>query len=340
MSNDDTEQLLSFGDFPMVHSTSAGGSGVAQLNVNSPSRHHHRGPSNDDFLEIRTESSHPTASNEGGQGAGDATKTHSFLQFEFYQQFFDVDTLVVLDRIASSIVPKRAATNYLKSVIGDAPDLYGPIWIVITLVFSIAISGNIARYMQQAGSSSTHWHYNFHLVSLAATVIIFYVCGVSTGLWATFKWTLKAVDPNFETDTSSYTPSLLSLLCVYGYSLAIYIPVSILWMIPVGVFEAFVFISLLIPLPFQFSFLQWLLVITAATLSGTALVFVLRPAIRNSRLSLILIVGIVAAHFLLACSFMLYFFHVPGGAVSAATTAPIVVQVATAVNINETVIKP
>lgn len=246
MSNDDTEQLLSFGDFPMVHSTSAGGSGVAQLNVNSPSRHHHRGPSNDDFLGIRTESSHPTASNEGGQGAGDATKTHSFLQFEFYQQFFDVDTLVVLDRIASSIVPKRAATNYLKSVIGDAPDLYGPIWIVITLVFSIAISGNIARYMQQAGSSSTHWHYNFHLVSLAATVIIFYVCGVSTGLWATFKWTLKAVDPNFETDTSSYTPSLLSLLCVYGYSLAIYIPVSILWMIPVGVFEAFVFISLLI----------------------------------------------------------------------------------------------
>lgn len=207
---------------------------MAQLNVNSPSRRHEK----DDFLEIRTESSHPTASSndhEGGQGAGDP-KTHSFLQFEYYQQFFNVDTLMVLDRIASSIVPKRATTNYLKSVIGDAPDLYGPIWIVITLVFSIAISGNISRYMQQAGSSM-HWHYNFHLVSLAATVIIFYVCGVSTGLWATFKWTLKAIDPNFETDTSSYTPSLMSLLCVYGYSLAIYIPVSVLWMIPVRILQ-------------------------------------------------------------------------------------------------------
>lgn len=141
---------------------------------------------------------------------------------------------MVVDRIASSMIPKRAGPNYLKNHIGDAPDLYGPIWIVITLVFSIAISGNVSRYMQQAGTNSAvHWHYNFHLVSLAATVIIIYVCGVSAGLWAVFKWSLKAVDPNFETDTSSYTPTLLSLLCVYGYSLAIYIPVSVLWMIPV-----------------------------------------------------------------------------------------------------------
>lgn len=234
MSRQDTEQLLSFGDFPMTHSTGQSSAPVAQLSVNSPN---HQRPQNDDFLEIRTESSIPAGHNSSG-GAEDNSgnaKAHSFLSFEYYQQFFNVDTFMVLDRIASSIIPKRAGPNYLKSHIGDAPDLYGPIWIVITLVFSIAISGNVSRYLQQAGSSSaTHWHYNFHLVSLAATVIIVYVCGVSAGLWAVFKWSLKAVDPNFETDTSSYTPSLLSLLCVYGYSLAIYIPVSVLWMIPVG----------------------------------------------------------------------------------------------------------
>lgn len=91
---------------------------------------------------------------------------------------------------------------------------------------------------------------------------------------------------------SPYTPSLLTLICVYGYSLAIYIPVSILWVI-------------------QLSLLQWLLVITATFLSGSVLVLVLTPALRVSRVSLILAAAIVGAHFLLATGFMLYFFHVP-----------------------------
>lgn len=81
-------------------------------------------------------------------------------------------------------------------------------------------------------------------------------------------------------------------MCVYGYSLVIYIPVSILWVIQVSV-------------------LQWLLVISATFLSGSVLVLVLTPALRVSRGSLMFAVGIVAAHFLLAAGFMLYFFHVP-----------------------------
>lgn len=40
---------------------------------------------------------------------------------------------------------------------------------------------------------------------------------------------------------------------------------------------------------------------------------ILTPALRNSRLSLFLIIGILTAHFLLAAGFMLYFFHVPSG---------------------------
>lgn len=76
--------------------------------------------------------------------------------------------------------------------------------------------------------------------------------------------------------------------------------------------------------------------ITAATLSGTALVMVLRPAIKNSRFSLILVVGVVAAHFLLACSFMMYFFHVPGAVIHARLPEP-VVQHAVAALSNDTV---
>lgn len=74
--------------------------------------------------------------------------------------------------------------------------------------------------------------------------------------------------------------------------MAIYIPVSILWVI-------------------QISFLQWILVISAAFVSGSVLILILTPALRVSKISIIIAIGIIAAHFLMATGFMLYFFHVP-----------------------------
>lgn len=41
---------------------------------------------------------------------------------------------MVVDRIATSMIPKRAPGNYLRSHIGLNPDLYGPFWIIMTLV--------------------------------------------------------------------------------------------------------------------------------------------------------------------------------------------------------------
>ncbi|XP_017095187.2 protein YIPF1 [Drosophila bipectinata] len=237
----------------------------------------------------------PNAQNASldGSGAGGGGGKLSFLTIEYYQQFFNVDTYMVLERIVNSMIPKRAAGNYLRMNIGENPDLYGPFWITVTLIFSIAISGNIASYLQQANDKYT-WHYNFHLVSYAATCIFLYANILPAILWALFKYSLKPVDASdaVETDSASYTPSLLSLMCIYGYSLAIYIPVSILWVINISV-------------------LQWLLVITAALLSGTVLIAVLTPALRNSQFSLFLIIGILSAHFVLAAGFLLYFFHSP-----------------------------
>lgn len=71
------------------------------------------------------------------------------------------------------------------------PDLYGPIWISITLVFAIAISGNIANYFQHI-NSKTHWKYNFHLVSYAATAIYTYIGLIPIALWALLKWSSEA----------------------------------------------------------------------------------------------------------------------------------------------------
>ncbi|KAH8415388.1 hypothetical protein KR222_007906, partial [Zaprionus bogoriensis] len=264
------------------------------------------------------------AAGGGGAGGGGGGARLSFLTIEYYQQFFNVDTYMVLERIVNSMIPKRAAANYLRMNIGENPDLYGPFWITVTLVgasivlsafdlastslplqiFSIAISGNIASYLQQA-DDSYHWHYNFHLVSYAATCIFLYANILPAVLWALFKYSLKPLDEAdaIETDSASYTPTLLSLMCIYGYSLAIYIPVSVLWVINI-------------------SLLQWLLVITAALLSGTVLIAVLTPALRNSQYSLFLIIGILSAHVVLAAGFLLYFFHSPTDSLASAGAAP------------------
>lgn len=185
----------------------------------------------------------------------------------------------------------------------------------MTLIFTIGISGNLAAFFQHDHASEFQWHYNFHLVSYASTCIIMYVCVMPVAIWSILKWSVNLNDDtNLDLESVSrltiqcswrnlissafqapYVPSLLSIICLYGYSLAVYIPVSVLWTI-------------------QVSFLQWLLVLTGAFLSGSVLVNILMPSLKLSKYSFFLIVGIASAHFLLAAGFMLYFFHVPSGA--------------------------
>ncbi|TMW53020.1 hypothetical protein DOY81_001883 [Sarcophaga bullata] len=332
-----TDDLLQFKDFSSTPNTS---SPPAQINVNSPTHSdsqsstnagRQRGDPLQDLIYDMSNSanilsgSSTAGGGSGGGGAGNmgadglpepataGTNKVSFLTMEYYQQFFNVDTIMVLERIANSMIPKRAPQNYLKSVIGQNPDLYGPFWITTTLIFSIAISGNIASYLQ-AADDHYKWRYNFHLVSVAATCIFVYVNLLPGALWALFKYSLKPLQEGLETENADYTPSLLALMCIYGYSMSIYIPVSILWVI-------------------QLSILQWLLVITAALLSGSVLIAVLTPALRNSKISLFLIIGILGAHFLLAAGFMLCFFHVPsGGVVANASKSAALVAPSSAVN--------
>ena len=94
-------------------------------------------------------------------------RTSNFLKFEFYQQFFDVDTAAVKNRVLYSMVP-LPGKSFLQHHIRPKPDLYGPFWVCVTLVFSIAISGNMASYLQKSFEADEDhpikWHYDFHKV--------------------------------------------------------------------------------------------------------------------------------------------------------------------------------
>lgn len=69
---------------------------------------------------------------------------HSIFSIEFYQKFFNVDASVVYERIMSAIVPRRAPVQYMKQDIASNPDLYGPFWIVVTLVRFFSIENDIS----------------------------------------------------------------------------------------------------------------------------------------------------------------------------------------------------
>lgn len=243
-----------------------------------------------------------------GQGGPGEWKTSNFWTLAFYQQFFDVDTTDVKNRLIYSMVPVPGK-SFLQHHIRPRPDLYGPFWICCTLVFSIAISGNLADFLQKSvdPEQGTKWHYDFHKVTLAATAVFSYAGLVPASLYGFLWWS--------SSGAGAATLSFLELVCLYGYSLAIYIPVSLLWLV-------------------QVSWWQWLCVLAGAGLSGYVLFLPIWPAVRDqaAKSAVIVMAIVLALHLLLACGFMLYFFHVPAVAAGSHNTTQAVVTVAPAVD--------
>jgi len=153
------------------------------------------------------------AKEEGEDAAGGA----SMLSWGYYQRYFDVDTPQVKERLMWSFIP-RPAKNTLAHFIRPSPDLYGPFWVCVTLIFCIAIMGNIADYLHSGGEGQ-HWRYDFRKVSISATSIFSYALLLPLLLWL-FLWWRK-------NQGEQLSIGLIEIVCLYGYSLAIYIPISV-----------------------------------------------------------------------------------------------------------------
>lgn len=170
-----SQSQLQFQEFPVQDSNSA-----AKLEINSHT------------LTFNHAADTPGASSDGtlpGNSYNDTDNltSLSIWSLEYYQKLFDVNTDQVLERIVWAMFPKPGV-NYLQHHIQSKPDLYGPFWICITLVFTIAISGNLANYLQTAASGSYHWKYDFHAVTFSATAIFAYAWLLPSILWGILKW--------------------------------------------------------------------------------------------------------------------------------------------------------
>ena len=107
----------------------------------------------------------------------------------------------------------------------------------------------------------------------------------------------------------------MEMISLYGYSLSIYIPISVILFsrlsmsYPFGSSRLRFFLQILWTIPFPW--IQWTFVIVGAALSGTVLVLSLWPPLSASQrgIAVALLGVILALHFLLAAGLQLYFFR-------------------------------
>jgi len=195
----------------------------------------------------------------------------------YYSGYFNVDTKDVAMRITRSLLP--FSTKFFESA-DDNPDLYGPFWIATTLIFVMAASSNFASWWHDHEA----FRYDFTTVTFGAAAIYGYIVVLPIALWAVAKWLKTGL-------------ALVQIVCIYGYSLFVFIPVSVLCII-------------------TYEWLRWLLIGAATGLSVLFLVMNFFPPLLQNNLAEkkkvlggVVIIGVIALfHLGLGLTFKLYFF--------------------------------
>ncbi|CAI0411175.1 unnamed protein product [Linum tenue] len=184
-----------------------------------------------------------------------------------YVQYFNVDTDIVVNRLMSSFYP---IGGDFFSKIDANPDLYGLVWISTTLVFLLSALGNCATYlMLKHTDSSASWNFDVGYVNAAAVSIYSYAIVVPLGFYFLLQYL-------------GSTASLIRFWCMWGYSLFIFVPCSVLLVIPV-------------------EFLRWLIILGAGADSACFVTANLKTYVGGGDLTIVL-----AASFLLQLALAIF----------------------------------
>ncbi|KAN0107751.1 Yip1 domain containing protein [Russula decolorans] len=215
----------------------------------------------------------------GGQGrgyisdAGDA----SFWNVDYYQHHFDVDTKTVIFRCINTLNP--FSPTYTSAHLTPTPDLYGPFWTLTTVIFTLFITSSLAHSIVSYLSSHAV-EYDFALLSTAVGLVYVYGIGVPMMLWAALRY--AGISENWP---------MVEAVTVWGYAMFVWIPVSILCIIPIAL-------------------LRWILSGIGFALSGYFLVANVYPVLvsANQKPVRLLIVVIAVLHAVVALLFKVLFF--------------------------------
>ncbi|OQR71456.1 protein YIPF1-like [Tropilaelaps mercedesae] len=174
-------------------------------------------------------------------------KSASIFSINYYMMYFNVQGDQVLQRAFASLYPQK---GHLEQNIGASPDLYGPVWVAVSLIVSSAISHGIAQFVQNA-PNCVAVDTDMRRTSFVASAVFIYAFLLPSALWAFLKY--QGVEQR---------QTLPSYMCLYGYSMAIFIPVSIIWVIRMPV-------------------IAWPIMFGATVITGYSLVLSLWPSLQG-----------------------------------------------------------
>ena len=154
-----------------------------------------------------------------------------FYSLNYYKAYFDITTDVLFSRMFRAVYPLSTAL-YSDDA---APDLYGPFWIASTLCLLVAVTSNLAAYIDlktrptqyyplQEGQTEAQpipivWQYDFQKLSVAVSVFYSLITWVPVLYFALLT---RAGQPK----------GLVELICVQGYSFSVLLAVCLLMLIP------------------------------------------------------------------------------------------------------------
>lgn len=189
----------------------------------------------------------PSASSSRADPASRTSAPYSPFNLAYYAVYFDVDTTMILKRVGLSLVPRG---GFIADACEGQVDLYGacclhclrgvraaavlllpgrsltlatgPFWTLTTLILLLYTTSTLTSSLQQymAGQPVVS---NLPLLSTATTLVYIYGLALPAALWALTRWL----------GVGSWGPA--EALGIYGYAMSVFIPVSLLCLIPVGI---------------------------------------------------------------------------------------------------------
>lgn len=220
----------------------------------------------------------------------------SKFSIDYYRTYFDVDTYQVVQRVLSGLIPFSKRFS-LAASLKPTPDLYGPFWITVTIIFSVAFSGSIHEYIQSKDATALST-FNFGRVTISTTLLFLYWCLLPAILTSAVYFKRRNLAPDIEVVQDepklNFGSLFTELLAIYGYSMTSFVPVAMLLCIP-G------------------SYLQYTLIGVACVISLIILCTTTWSTFkqRRKKLALGLLILIIVAHLIMTVSLSVVFFHQP-----------------------------
>ncbi|KAJ1962303.1 hypothetical protein GGI12_002729 [Dipsacomyces acuminosporus] len=235
----------------------------------------------------------------GGAGSDGAAGSYSVWRVEYWAQYFNVDSKDVVQRAFLAIVPKDSFLD----VYNANPDLWGTFWIPTSVIFAMFVTASLSQSIAETLAGGKR-EYDFTMLSFASFTVYSYVLVVGTFVYLATKY-------------FGSQPGLMECFSIYGYAMSVWIPISVLCVLP-------------------FDWFRWAMVAVGFISSGF---FIMRSVNQvvgrsNGKLHKAIIPLLLVAHALLVIVFKYRFFSysvasIPSTSPKQPTTTPTATSVLT-----------